>query len=155
MNSVHDQIRRHIVERLGLDVRIIPPGSGQPGDSAVDFGGRGDSLEEILKRQVDWAFLTEVAKKAVIGWYRYGDNRDPKGRRHDHLARIEVELERFRRTGNTERLEEIAIYAMLEGIKGPLGRGSLSSDVYHREEVDDVNGDPSLHAKELKKEHGK
>lgn len=139
MKRIFDHIRDHMLSQLGVDVRINPE----------NFGAKGDDLEAIAGHQTNWGFLYEVVMKGVIGWYRYGDNRDPKGKRHDHLERIERELAKFRASGNTEHLEEIAVYAMLETIKGPLGRGSLPAHMYHRMAQDDVHGDPSMHAIEL------
>lgn len=137
MKTVTQHLRDHITRHLGL--------------KAFQVGAKGDDFETILDHQLDWAFLRAVALKAVMGWYRYGDNRDPQGSRHDHLERIERELAKYRATGNVYHLEEIAIYAMLEAIKAPLGRGTLQPERVHRAELDDVESDESFHSREIPK----
>lgn len=135
MKTVLEHIRERILRNLGVE--------------PFEFGGRGDDFEAILDHQLDWGFLAEMGRKAIMGWYRYGDNRDPAGKRHDHVERIEREVAKYRADGNAEHLEEIAIYAMLEAVKAPLGRGTMAPERFHRTPLDDVENDPSLHAKEI------
>jgi hypothetical protein len=137
LKTVTEHIRDRILRHLGIE--------------PFEFGGKGDDLWKILDTQLDWEFLSQIGRKSVMGFYRYGNNRDPHGKRHDHINRIRLEIDKYLASGNAEHLEEIAIYAMLENMKAPLGRGTLAPERFHRVALDDSENDPSHHAQELEK----
>lgn len=133
MRTLHDVIR----ERLLAAVRLPP--REQP-----------DCLDprEIAERQVDWVFLERMVARLVMGWFRYGDNRDPRLPRHDHVARIRLCCDLYEESGNLEHLVDIANMAMLEEMKAPIGRGTLPPEKLHFRSIDD---DPEIHTDELAK----
>lgn len=110
--SITEHIRAHLYASLGLDAKRR---------------GTGEDFTHILSRQFDWEFLRGMAEKMIMGWYRYGDNRDQHGERYDHISRIQKECRGYLLDGNLDRLEDIANMAMLEAIKAPINRGSLPS----------------------------
>jgi hypothetical protein len=71
--------------------------------------------EEILKTEYSEEF-DEIRKKAmVMGHYKYGSikaNRDAKAT--DMIKSIEMRLEKYKNTHNTEYLADIANFAMIE-----------------------------------------
>lgn len=141
MKTVFEHMRKRLIDMAGVDLCATPE----------TFGAKGDDLLAIADHQTNWIFLKGVVLKCVIGWYRYGDNKDPEGRRHDHIGRLKVEVEKYLSTGNVEHLEEIAVYAMLEATKAPLGRGTLPASKLHYRPIDAAEDDPTAHASELPK----
>lgn len=71
--------------------------------------------EEILKTEYSLEF-DEIRKKAmVMGHYKYGSikaNRDAKAT--DMIKSIEMRLEKYKRTHNTEYLADVANFCMIE-----------------------------------------
>jgi hypothetical protein len=132
MKSITEHIRHHILSNLGIEPFTI--------------GAKGDDIWAIADHQVDWKFLVGQVWKLVMGYYRYGDNKDPHGKRHDHIERIKREVDLYLQDGNMDHLEDIANFAMLEAMKAPLGRGTMPADRVHR-----TSGDGDLRAAELEK----
>jgi len=136
MKTVTEHLRHHILSYLGVE-RVKR--------------GTGDDLEAIAEQQIDWRFLEAMANRLIMGWYRYGDNRNPKLPRHDHVLRMRQCIDRYLATGNLEQLVDLANFCMLEWMKAPLGRGTLDAHQVHWHAIDDAHADPELHATELEK----
>lgn len=75
--------------------------------------------EKAPKTQFSIPFIQGMLNRVAVGFFRYGDNNNKKNstnkiKKRSVDERIYGVLEKYKRTGNTEFLIDVANYAMLE-----------------------------------------
>lgn len=73
------------------------------------------SFEDILRQEFNAEFVRKMEQHCVMGYFKYGPLGENAGSRlTDMVENLEKNLKRFKETGNTEYLIDVAVYAMYE-----------------------------------------
>ena len=99
MKTVHDVLRDRLLKRAGLFAVVQPK----------------YSMSSLERSEWNPYFERLMRNRLIMGALRYGKLDDPdKCKNYDLLEAIEDRVKRFRETGNTELLVDIANFALLE-----------------------------------------
>lgn len=67
---------------------------------------------KVIPSEVSYQFLQGMADRMSVSFYKYGAVKDADGL--DPIKNLEVRLEKYLETGNTEWLMDVANFAMIE-----------------------------------------
>ena len=105
MASIHNAIRKHIFNQIGLS------------DPVIDDGGI--KLVLLLEKS-EWSpdFEQLMRNRLIMGAMRYGKMGDPSKPQYDRISDILRRAKEYKKTGNDELLADIANAALLEYVEG-------------------------------------
>lgn len=95
MRSVHDQLRQRLLHRAGLAENPI-------------------TIELLQQTQWSHRFGALMRARLVMGFFRYGPNRDPQKPRFNNVSSAIERLALYLETGNQEHLVDAANLCMVE-----------------------------------------
>ena len=120
MNTVHDILRKRLLERAG----IFEPAPPAP------------SLDEIYKMQWSDEFEQLMRNRLAMGFFRYGPLPKQIGcHKYDNIGSIEKRLYIYKETKNRELLVDIANLALVEFVVHPELPFKAVDDGVHAERV--------------------
>ena len=93
---IHDYIRNHLLETLGMHKRKMP------------------DLDELKKTQWSPLFEKLMRNRLIMGSFRYGFIKDPNKPKFNRIGSIEKRIKLYKQTGNAEHLVDVSNIAMME-----------------------------------------
>lgn len=75
------------------------------------------ALEDILKSEFSDEFISLMNNRMIMSYYKYGPVSKSYPELADAMASLEMRLQKYKETGNTEFLVDVANFAMIEFMK--------------------------------------
>lgn len=102
--SIHDEIRKHQFDRIGLSDAVVADGK----------------IKLALLEKSEWSpdFERLMRNRLIMGALRYGKMGSPSKPQYDRISDILRRAREYQKTGNDELLVDIANTALLEFVEG-------------------------------------
>jgi hypothetical protein len=71
-------------------------------------------MSDLYEGEINDSFLSKMKAAMYVSFYKYGPIRDAYPHKVDAIASLLLRLEKYKETGNTEYLIDVANFAMIE-----------------------------------------